>query len=255
MIFLQPKVGPREKVQNGGRRGVGLERPPAPTLLEIGWPEHGECPAPLWRPQCPFSSAGMRGRTGLKPSLLGQVSLEGKTKPRGGLSPAPPRPWPRGSRPPKGGDGTGGPVKGVDGMHGSGLLYFSFFKFNYNVFVSIILFLHVYVFVLSPLSKWLLYRDITALMGTGPYIASSFGLQRACKASGPACPITRRGWFPQSGEPRALPLQLLLGCWGPFMLQSCVFLSGGVLENSDLSAVYFIQFAEWDLGPYRFSLL
>lgn len=126
MIFLQPKVGPREKVQNGGRRGVGLERPPAPTLLEIGWPEHGECPAPLWRPQCPFSSAGMRGRTGLKPSLLGQVSLEGKTKPRGGLSPAPPRPWPRGSRPPKGGDGTGGPVKGVDGMHGSGLLYFSF---------------------------------------------------------------------------------------------------------------------------------
>lgn len=47
IIFLQPKVGPREKVQHGGRRGVGLERPPAPTLLEIGWPEHGGCPAPL----------------------------------------------------------------------------------------------------------------------------------------------------------------------------------------------------------------
>lgn len=46
IIFQQPKVGPREKVQQGRRSGAGLERPPAPTLLEVGWPEHGECPAP-----------------------------------------------------------------------------------------------------------------------------------------------------------------------------------------------------------------
>lgn len=71
----------------------------------------------------------------MKPSLLGQVSLEGKTKPQGGLSPAPPRPWPLGSRPPKGGDGTGKPVKGVDGMHVSGLLYFSNFT---GVFLNLI---------------------------------------------------------------------------------------------------------------------
>ena len=227
-----------------------MERAWRGCLLPACWKSGGlnaVCPAPLWLPQGPFPSAGMSGGQACSLHFWAKVSLEGKTKPRGGRSPAPPRPWPLGSRPPIGGEGYRGASEG--GGRDSRIrlaLFFKFrrciFKFNYNVFVSVILFLHVYIFVLSPLSKWLPYGDITALMGTGPYIASSFGLQHACKASGPAYPITRRGCFPQSGGPRALPLRLLLGCWGAFMLQSCLFLSGGVLENSE-SWQLFISFS------------